>query len=198
MDNQSLLSQLMKALTCLPSVGPKSSQRMAFYLLEKNREGAQCLVDTLQLALNNIQQCASCRTLTEQKICHICASDKRDASVICIVETPADVMAIEQATHFQGQYFVLGGRLSPLDGLGPREIGIPDLESKLAAGGVEELILAINSSVEGEATAHYISVMADQYSVKSTRLAQGMPLGSDLDYIDGGTLSHAFAGRTRL
>ena len=190
-----LLQQLMDALRCLPGVGPKSSQRMAFYLLERNREGALTLARTLNAAVESIHHCERCRMLTDKPICEICSSIKRDSGSLCVVETPADVYAIENATGFHGKYFVLMGHLSPLDGIGPEELGLEKLEAWLAEGGITELILATNPTVEGEATAHYIAELARARGIRATRIAHGVPLGGELEFVDGGTLSHAFSGR---
>ncbi len=195
MAESSLLQQLMEALRCLPGVGPKSAQRMAFHLLERDRDGGRRLAAALAAAMERIGHCSSCRTLSEETVCRLCSSPRRDDSILCVVETPAEVMAIEQATDFRGRYFVLGGRLSPLDGIGPREIGLDLLEQRLDQGAVAELILATNTTVEGEATAHYIGEMARSRGIRATRIAHGVPLGGELEYVDGGTLSHAFAGR---
>jgi recombination protein RecR len=193
-----LLQQLIDALKCLPGVGPKSAQRMAFHLLERDRNGAKNLAMALTEAVENIGHCQSCRTLSETDICDICGSASRDHSVLCVVETPADVLAIEQTAEFRGKYFVLMGHLSPLDGIGPDELGLDLLEQKLADGDVRELILATNPTVEGETTAHYISEMAAEHHVEATRIAHGVPLGGELEYIDAGTLAHAFSGRQRI
>lgn len=198
MSEDALLQQLIDSLRCLPGVGPKSAQRMAFHLLERDREGGRRLGGTLLRAMDGIGHCARCRTLSEQTLCPLCANPKRDDRQLCVVETPADVLAIEQATGFPGRYFVLGGHLSPLDGIGPKEIGLDQLEQRLAEGEVEELILATNPSVEGEATVHYISEMARERGISSSRIAHGVPLGGELEYVDGGTLAHAFAGRRRI
>lgn len=195
MTQSVLLMQLMEALRCLPGVGPKSAQRMAFHLLERNRQGALRLADALQSAVENIGHCSQCRTLSEYEVCSLCSDTRRDSSLLCVVETPVDVMAIEQATGFKGQYFVLMGHLSPLDGIGPAELGLDKLEARLKAGGISEIILATNPTVEGETTAHYISGMATDYGIQASRLAHGIPLGGELEYIDGGTLAHAFSGR---
>ena len=195
MGDRPLLVQLMEALRCLPGVGPKSAQRMAFHLLERDRDGGRRLAVVLQEAMERIGHCNSCRTLSESETCAQCANPNRDDSLLCIVETPAELMLIEQATDYRGRYFVLGGRLSPLDGIGPREIGLDLLERRLEEGAVSELILATNTTVEGEATAHYISEMAGARGVRTTRIAHGVPLGGELEYVDGGTLSHAFASR---
>ncbi len=193
-----LLQKLIDALKCLPGVGPKSAQRMAFHLLERDRQGALALAAALTEAVENIGHCTSCRTLSETDICEICASTSRDDSVLCVVETPADVLAIEHIAEFRGRYFVLMGHLSPLDGIGPEELGLDLLDQKLAGGDIRELILATNPTVEGETTAHYISGMAAEHGVEATRIAHGVPLGGELEYIDAGTLAHAFSGRQRI
>jgi recombination protein RecR len=193
-----LLQQLIDALKCLPGVGPKSAQRMAFHLLERDRTGAKNLARALIEAVENIGHCQSCRTLSETDICSICESPSRDSSVLCVVETPADVLAIEHTAEYRGKYFVLMGHLSPLDGIGPDELGLDLLEQKLASGDIKELILATNPTVEGETTAHYISEMSAEHKVEATRIAHGVPLGGELEYIDAGTLAHAFSGRQRI
>ncbi|HHH39756.1 MAG TPA: recombination protein RecR [Sedimenticola sp.] len=192
---QPLLQQLMDALRCLPGVGPKSAQRMAFHLLERDREGGRQLARLLQASMERIGHCRRCRTLSETELCALCANPRRDNGQICVVETPADVAAIEQSAGYSGRYFVLGGHLSPLDGIGPSDIGLDLLAHLLQEGGVKELILATNPTVEGEATAHYIGGQARRAGVRVTRIAHGVPLGGELEYVDGGTLSHAFAGR---
>jgi recombination protein RecR len=193
-----LLDELIEALRCLPGVGPRSSQRMAFHLLERDREGGRHLAKVMLEAMDRIGHCRKCRTFTEAEVCRLCASPNRDGSVLCVVETPADVAAIEQAVDYRGRYFVLGGRLSPLDGIGPREIGLDLLEQRLEQGEVVELILATNPTVEGEATAHYIGEMARTRGIRTTRIAHGVPVGGELELVDGGTLAHAFAGRRDL
>ncbi|MES9877225.1 MAG: recombination mediator RecR [Candidatus Sedimenticola sp. PURPLELP] len=195
MSRLPLLDQLMEALRCLPGVGPKSAQRMAFYLLERDRDGGRHLAGVLAEAMDNIGHCKRCRTFSETEICNLCTNPRRDDSQLCVVETPAEVVAIEQATDYRGRYFVLGGHLSPLDGIGPREIGLDRLSEVMAERMVKELILATNPTVEGEATAHYIGEMARERDIRVTRIAHGVPLGGDLEYVDGGTLSHAFSGR---
>ncbi len=196
MEFSPLIDRLINDLRCLPGVGPKTAQRMAFFLLERNREGGKQLANTLLDAVANIKQCQSCRTLTELEICNICDNSQRDNTLLCVVETPTDIRAIEQSTGYKGTYFVLMGRLSPLDGIGPEQLGLPQLESRLANGNtVKEVILATNPTVEGEATAHYLAEMIKPLGIIATRLAHGIPMGSELEYIDGGTLSHAFAGR---
>lgn len=193
-----LLQQLIDALKCLPGVGPKSAQRMAFYLLERDTEGAKNLSSALTEAVDKIGHCSLCRTLSETELCEICVSASRDNGKLCVIETPADVFAIEHTAEFRGKYFVLMGHLSPLDGIGPSELGLELLEVRLATGEIKELILATNPTVEGEATAHYISDMASRHQVMSTRIAHGVPLGGELEYIDAGTLAHAFSGRQRF
>ena len=198
MSQSPLLTRLMEALRGLPGVGPKSAQRMAFHLLERDREGALRLARSLQDAVEQIGHCSRCRTLSENTLCNICADTRRNDALLCIVETPADVMALDQVTGFKGKYFVLMGHLSPLDGIGPAELGLDSLEQRLKEGGIDEIILATNPTVEGETTAHYISQMAQEYGVAATRLAHGIPLGGELEYIDGGTLAHAFTGRQKM
>jgi recombination protein RecR len=195
MTTSRLIGQLIESLRCLPGVGPKSAQRMAFQLLEHNREGGRQLAAALTQAMERVGNCSECRTLSEDPVCSLCASERRNRSQLCIVETPADVQALEQATGYQGLYFVLMGHLSPLDGIGPEALGLDMLEARLASGEVQELILATNPTVEGEATAHFISEMARAHAIRATRIAHGVPMGGELEYIDGGTLSHAFAGR---
>jgi recombination protein RecR len=189
------LARLIEALRCLPGVGPKSAQRMAFHLLERNRDGGGELVAALQKALSAIGHCERCRMLTEGPLCAVCTSKQRDAGLLCVVETPADVIAVEQSGGFRGQYFVLMGHLSPLDGIGPEQLGLERLEARLAEGEVREVILATNSTVEGETTAHFIGELARRRGVRATRIAHGVPMGGELEYVDGGTLAHALAGR---
>lgn len=198
MQRHGLLGQKIQHLCCLPGVGPKSAQRMAFHLLQRDRKGGKNLAETLLDAIANIGHCQQCRTLTEQSLCEICADTNRDASLVCIVESPADAWIVDQATQFGGQYFVLHGRLSPLDGIGPDEIGLDQLEQRLASGTIKELILATNSTVEGEATAFFIGELARKYQVLASRIAHGVPMGGELEFIDSGTLSHAFNGRKTL
>ncbi|MCG5512632.1 recombination mediator RecR [Ectothiorhodospira shaposhnikovii] len=198
MDGAPLLDRLVEALRCLPGVGPKSAQRMALHVLERDREGALRLAEVLKEAVERIGHCRCCRTLTEHALCRVCADTHRDRHLLCVVETPADQMAIEQATGFRGQYHVLLGQLSPLDGVGPEELGLDRLEARLAEGEIRELILATGTTVEGEVTAHYIADMARALGVRTTRIAHGIPLGGELEYVDRGTLSHAFSGRRDL
>lgn len=193
-----LIEGLIQALRCLPGVGPKSAQRIAFHLLERDRTGGRALAHALEEAMVNVGRCASCRTFSESELCPLCSSNRRERTLLCVVETPADVYAIEQATDYRGLYFVLGGHLSPLDGIGPGELGLDDLEQRFVSSGLSEVILATNPTVEGEATAHFIAELAGQYGVTTTRIAHGVPLGGELEYIDGGTLSHAFSGRRSM
>lgn len=198
MKKAGLLGQLIQNLCCLPGVGAKTAQRMAFHLLQRDRNGAKRLAETLLQAIDKIGYCRQCRTLTENELCEICADDSRDAAIICIVESPADVWIVDQATVFNGRYFVLHGRLSPLDGIGPDELGLDQLAQYLATGSVNELILATNSTVEGEATAYFIGELARKHQVQASRIAHGVPMGGELEFIDSGTLSHAFNGRKQI
>lgn len=194
-----LLQQLIDALKVLPGVGPKSAQRMAFQLLERNRIGGARLGAALTAAMAGIGQCQQCRTFSETPLCAICSDPKRqDADVLCIVGSAADQVAIEHTGQFHGRYFVLMGYLSPLDGIGPAELGLDKLSEQLALGKTSEVILATNPTVEGEATAFYIAELCQQYGCSVTRLAQGLPVGGELEYIDGTTLAHAFSGRKRF
>jgi recombination protein RecR len=192
------LVRLIEALRCLPGVGPKSAQRMAFHLLEKDRNSAGLLADSLQKAIAGVGRCQRCRMFAEADLCPICASPARDHSTLCIVESPADVAAIEQSGSYRGTYFVLMGHLSPLDGIGPDELGFAQLEALLASGSVKEAILATNTTVEGDATAHVIAELAQRHKVRPSRIAHGVPVGGELEYVDGGTLAHALAGRHQL
>lgn len=193
-----LLDELVDALRCLPGVGHKSAQRMAFHLLERGRNGAGVLAETLGRALKEIGRCEACQTFTEDPVCSICRDRRRDSSLLCVVESPADLVAIEQSGDYRGHYFVLLGHLSPIDGIGPGDIGIPRLLKRAAENEVQELILATNPTVEGEATAHYIADRLTAQGVSITRLANGLPVGGDLGGADGSTLSHAFRGRRPL
>lgn len=192
------IARLVDALRQLPGVGPKSAQRMALFLLERNRRAAANLADALQNALAKVRRCSQCRLLCENELCEICAHLERDRSILCVVESPADVFAIEQSGAFRGVYFVLSGRLSPLDGIGPEQLGLADLQARLANGGINELILATSATVEGEATAFYLSEMASEAGIAATRIAQGVPIGGELEQVDSHTLSLALAGRKRL
>ncbi|WP_062065181.1 recombination mediator RecR [Cellvibrio sp. OA-2007] len=193
-----LIDDLMASLRCLPGVGPKSAQRMALHLLERDRAGAERLAQSLHKAVEGVGRCQRCRTLTEQTHCGICANNRRDNSLLCVVETPGDVLAIEQAGTYQGKYFVLLGHLSPIDGIGPEDIGVDQLISLLQQEPITEVILATNPTVEGEATAYYISERAKNLNVTVSRIAHGVPLGGELEFIDGGTLAHAFSSRRSL
>ena len=195
MSSSRKLEDLIEALRCLPGVGARTAQRMAHQLLERNRDGGRRLAQRLQEAMDGIGNCARCRNFSDTETCTVCANQSRDASLLCVVEMPADQFAIEQATGYRGFYFVLLGRLSPLDGLGPRELGLDLLATRLAEGEVRELIIATNPTVEGEATAHYLSQLARQHGVRPSRLAHGVPLGGELEYVDRGTLAHAFGAR---
>jgi len=190
-----MLVQLIDALRCMPGIGKKSAQRIAFHLLERDRDGASNLATSLSQAVEGIGHCGRCRMLSEHELCSICSANGRDASQLCVVESPADVMAIEDATGFRGLYFVLMGHLSPLDGIGPQELGLSTLEERLAGGAVGEMIIATNPTVEGDATAHYLADLAGRNNIQASRIAHGVPLGGELEYVDGGTLSHAFYGR---
>jgi len=195
MAESALVQDLIDALRCLPGVGPKSAQRMALHVLERDRDGARVLSERLREAIERVGHCRVCRTLTECEVCQICSDGGRDHRRICVVENPGDVLAIEQGTSYRGLYHVLMGRLSPLDGIGPEQLGLDTLESRLGGGEVEEVILATNPTVEGEVTAHFISEMARSRGIQTTRIAHGVPIGGELEYVDGGTLSHAFDGR---
>ena len=194
----SLLEQLIEALRVLPGVGQKSAQRMAYHLLERERGGGEKLAGVMAEAMEKIGHCARCRDFSESNLCPTCANSSRDHAKLCVVENPADRLAIEQATGYRGLYFVLQGRLSPLDGIGPSELGLDQLVARLAEGEVSELIIATNPTVEGEATAHYLAQLARQASVRPSRLAHGVPLGGELEYVDRGTLSHAFGSRSEM
>ena len=192
------LIRLIEALRCLPGVGPKSAQRMAFHLLEKDRNAAGLLADALQKAVVGVGRCQRCRMFADAELCPICANASRDHATLCVVESPADVAAIEQSGSYRGTYFVLMGHLSPLDGIGPDELGFAQLETLLATGEVGEAILATSTTVEGDATAHVIAEVAARHKVKSSRIAHGVPIGGELEYVDGGTLAHALAGRRTI
>lgn len=195
MSGSLLVNQLIEALRCLPSVGQKSAQRMAYYLLERDRSGAENLSLVLAKAAKEVGNCEQCRSLSEQKVCDICASTNRDRSLLCIVESPSDVQVIEDSTNFKGLFFVLMGHLSPLDGIGPEEIGLDLLAKRLDQGEIKEVVLATNFTVEGEATAHYISEMVNSRNITASRIAHGVPVGGELEYVNSSTLSHAFSGR---
>lgn len=199
MQTSPLLNSLIEALRCLPGVGPKSAQRMAFQLLQRDRKGGVKLAHVLHEAMINIGHCEDCRTFTEQEKCAICANVKRQQSEqLCIVETPSDIVAIEQTGQYSGRYFVLLGHLSPLDGIGPNEIGLDKLKSRLTHESIAEVILATNPTIEGEATANYIAQMCSELDIEATRIAHGVPVGGELETVDGTTLSHSFLGRQKI
>ena len=190
-----LIGRLIDALRCLPGVGPKTAQRMAFHLLERNREAALELSRAIEEAVAAVGRCESCRTLSEQALCRICASPQRDSRTLCVVETPADMAAIDTSTGYQGMFFVLMGHLSPLDGIGPAELGLDQFERRLDGGRIAEVILATSSTVEGEATAHYLAELVRERGIRATRIAQGVPMGGELEFVDGGTLARAIMAR---
>ena len=195
MDNPSSLDELIRALRCLPGVGPKSAQRMAYHLMQRDHEGAQRLADGLLQALGRLRHCARCNTFTETETCAVCASARRDASLLCVVETPGDLLMMEQTQSYAGLYFVLMGRLSPLDGIGPREIHLDRLLKRATDGLVREVILATNFTVEGEATAHYVSELLGGKGIAVSRIARGLPVGGELEHVDSGTLAQALLER---
>lgn len=193
--NPSGLDSLIEALRCLPGIGPKSAQRLAYHLLQRDRSGARRLGDSVLHALQAIRHCQRCNTFTEADICDRCASPRRDPSVLCVVETPVDMNMMEQTLAYQGLYYVLMGKISPLDGVGPKELGLDRLLSRALDGVVEEVILATNYTNEGEATAHYISAMLKPKGIGVTRIARGVPVGGELEYVDSGTLAQALRER---
>jgi recombination protein RecR len=194
MSESPLLNELIDALRCMPGIGKKSAQRITYHLLQRNRDGARKLSSTLAAAMDKIGHCERCRTFSEEKICVLCQSNKRDRSLLCIVESPADVYIVEEA-GFRGTYFVLMGHLSPLDGIGPEDLGLNRLEHLLDEGEIEEVILATSTTVEGEATAHFIGEMVHKRNLNVSRIAHGVPMGGELEFVDSTTLSHAIAGR---
>ena len=199
MRTSHMLEQLMEALRCLPGVGPKSAQRMAFHLLQRNRKGGLQLADALSKAMTEIGHCSECRTFTEEETCHICLNPKRkENGLLCVVESPGDIAAVESTGQFSGRYFVLMGHLSPLDGIGPSDIGLDNLDFRLQRGDISEVILATNPTVEGEATAQYIAELCHVHKVNASRIAHGVPVGGELELVDGTTLSHSLLGRQRL
>lgn len=195
MKHSPLVQALIEAFTGLPGVGPRSAQRMAYALLERGRDQGRTLADALRAAMDGVRHCQRCRNYAEQELCPICQDPRRDPGLVCIVSSPADVLAVEQSGEYRGQYFVLMGELSPLDGIGPRELGLDVLEQRLADGDIQELILATGTTVEGEATAHYVLDLAREAGVSVTRIAQGVPMGGDLEFVDGATLAQALRGR---
>ena len=198
MNSSPLIDQLIEAFRCLPGVGPKSAQRMTLFLLERNRNGGVKLSQSLAAALDAVGNCRQCRTLTEENICRICASHSRNRKICCVVESPADIFAIEQSGTFRGLYFVLMGHLSPIDGIGPEQLGVSQLLDKIETEGFDEVIIACNPTVEGDATAYYIAEQLKPFDVIVSRIAHGVPVGGELEFVDGGTLSHAFSGRKVL
>jgi len=195
MSYSPLITNLIESLLCMPGIGRKSAQRIAFHLLERDRQGAKILSRALHDAATNIRHCDKCRMFTDSELCNICISNDRDGATVCIVESPADVMAIEDATGYKGMYFILMGHLSPIDGIGTSELGLDDLDVLLSNQEVNELILATNATIEGEVTAHYIHNLAKKYQIKTTRIAHGIPLGGELEYTDINTIAHALSGR---
>lgn len=195
MPDSGLLDRLIEALRCLPGVGVKTAQRMAYDLLERNRERGRALAATLAEAVDRVRHCARCRNFTEDELCAVCADPDRDPHLLCVVESPVDVRLLEASTSYRGRYFVLMGRLSPLDGMGPEEIGLPQLEERLRDEEIRELILAINATLESDVTAHVLQETAARHGVQATRLARGVPMGGELEYLDAGTLATAFEGR---
>jgi len=189
------LANLIEALRCLPGVGPKSAQRMTLHLLERDREGAAELATALREAVDKVDHCSRCRNFTELAVCEICSDPRRDQKIICVVETPGDVLAIEQSGSYRGIYFVLMGHLSPIDGIGPAEIGLDTFQTRVIEDGVDEVILATNPTVEGEATAYYLTEQLSRRGIRMSRIAHGVPLGGELEYVDGTTLAHALSGR---
>jgi len=197
-NSSPLIDQLIEAFRCLPGVGPKSAQRMTLHLLERNRAGGKKLSESLSVALNEVGNCIHCRTLTEEETCRICANSSRNRKICCVVESPADVFAIEQSGSFRGIYFVLMGHLSPIDGIGPEQLGMHQLLEKVANTEIEEVIIACNPNVEGDATAYYIAEQLKDSSAQVSRIAHGVPVGGELEFVDGSTLTHAFAGRKSM
>ncbi|MFZ2852534.1 MAG: recombination mediator RecR [Rhodocyclaceae bacterium] len=198
MSTPSSLESLIEALRCLPGIGPKSAQRMAYYLMQRDRSGAQLLADSLQLALGALRHCQRCNTFTEAEVCERCLSGKRDAALLCVVETPVDMNMMEQTHAYSGLYYVLMGRVSPLDGIGPRELQLERLLARASDGVVEEVILATNYTNEGEVTAHYLSEMLKSRGIRVSRIARGVPVGGELEYVDAGTLAQAVRERRPL
>jgi recombination protein RecR len=198
MKNPPALEQLIESLRCLPGVGPKSAQRMAYYLLQRDRQGANKLAIALDSALQVVDHCKLCNTFSEQPICPLCESDQRDSTVLCVVEMPTDLMMLESTRAYNGMYFVLMGRLSPLDGVGPKEIHLDKLIKRAQDGVVQEVILATNYTVEGDATAHYISELLRARGIKVSRIARGMPMGGEIEYVDSGTLAQAMLERRSI
>jgi recombination protein RecR len=198
MSEHGLVEELIQALQVMPGIGQKSAQRIAYHLLQRDRDGARYLGKRLLQAMDDVKNCRLCRNLTEADTCHICSNQRRDQSLLCVVESPIDVMSLEQATSYNGLFFVLMGHLSPLDGIGPEDVGMDLLAERFRTESISEIILATNPTVEGEATAFYISDLAKEYDIPCSRIAHGVPLGGELEYIDKGTIAHAFSGRQRV
>ena len=196
--SSSSLEQMITALKCLPGVGQKSAQRMALHLLERDQQGARRIAETITQALDTVRHCSKCRNFSDSDLCDICGDQGREHNIICVVETPADVLAVESSAAFRGRYFVLLGRLSPLDGFGPAQLGLDNLEQQLSEDGIKEVILATSATVEGDITAQYIADFATRHGITSSRLARGIPLGGELEFVDGGTLSRALTGRQQI
>ena len=192
------LDEMISALKCMPGVGQKSAQRMALHLLERDQQGARKIAEAIIVALDRVRHCQRCRNFSDDELCAVCEDSSREQNTVCVVETPADVLAVEASAAYRGRYFVLLGRLSPLDGYGPGQLGLDDLEQQLAAGGIDEIILATSATVEGDITAQYIADFAARHGVATSRLARGIPLGGELEFVDGGTLSRALAGRQKF
>ena len=193
-----LIENLVDGLRCLPGVGPKSAQRMALHLLERDREGATALAESLVAAMTGVRHCQQCRNFSEETLCSICTDQRRDSKILCVVESPSDVVAVEQSGSYRGQYFVLMGHLSPIDGIGPEEIGLDQLQARVAGTDVAEVILATNPTIEGEATAYFVGELLRSDGVTVTRIAHGVPLGGELEFVDGNTLAHALSGRREV
>ncbi len=192
------LDEMIASLKCLPGIGQKSAQRMALHLLERDRQGAQRIATAISGALENVGHCSSCRNFSDTGLCDICGDESRDRNTLCVVETPADVIAVESSAAYRGKYFVLLGRLSPLDGYGPAQLGLDELENQLEHGDIGEVILATSATVEGDITAQYIADLASRRGIVSSRLARGIPIGGELEFVDGGTLSRALSGRQQI
>lgn len=198
MKHAPLVQDLINAFTCLPGVGARSAQRMSYWLLERNRQGGNRLAAALSAAMEGVEHCPQCRNFAEQGLCPVCQDQRRDQGLLCVVESPADVLAVEQSGEYRGRYFVLMGHLSPIDGIGPRDIGLDLLEQQISSGVVAEIILATSTTVEGEATAHYILDLTRYTDVSVSRIAQGVPMGGELEFVDGVTLAHALRGRQKV
>ena len=198
MKHSPLVQQLIDAFTCLPGVGPRSAQRMAFHLLERQRDGGRQLSEALAAAMDGVAHCQCCRNFAEADLCPVCEDERREQGLVCVVESPADVLAIEQSGEYRGRYFVLNGHLSPIDGIGPEEIGLNLLAAQMHDGHIGEVILATSTTVEGEATAHYVLDMVEGADIQVSRIAQGVPSGGELEFVDGATLAQALRGRRNV